>query len=61
MKEYRMVDLPANFQFSKNHETAIQRIEDVVNEYAADGWTLQQIISHDTPGSILIGVFWRER
>ena len=57
MKEYKLVYLNKGIKISR--EKDLEQAQDMINEYVADGWELQQIISQDMAGA-LVGVFWKE-
>ena len=59
MKEYKMVCLNKKFKMSLDSD--LQQAENVINEYAAEGWELQQIISQNDFGCSMIGVFFKEK
>lgn len=58
MKEYKLVYLNKGLKMSR--EKDLEQAQDMINEYVADGWELQQIISQDVAGA-LVGVFWKEK
>lgn len=57
MKEYKLVYLNKGLQLSA--EKDLEKAQKIINEYVADGWTLQQIATPDGVGS-LVGVFYKE-
>ncbi len=59
MKEYKLVYLNKGFKFSR--ESDLTQAEGVINQYVAEGWTLQQIVSPADAIGALVGVFYRER
>ena len=61
MKEYKLAILKFGGLKIKSFEEGVQIAEDAINEYVTKGWTLQQIVSLDTPGALPVGVFWREK
>ncbi len=58
MKEYKMVFLNKGFKLSR--EKDLEQAEHIINEYVAEGWNLQQIVSPADLGGAMVGVFWRE-
>lgn len=58
MKEYKLVYLNKGIKFSR--EKDLEQAEEVINEYAAQGWELQQIVSPDDGIGAMVGVFYRE-
>ena len=58
MKEYKLVYLNKGINFSR--EKDLKQAEDVINEYAQQGWELQQIVSPDDGIGAMVGVFYRE-
>lgn len=59
MKEYKLVYLNKDFKLST--EKDFKQAEEVINKYAAEGWTLQQVeASHGIVG-VLVGIFYREK
>ena len=58
MKEYKAVFLNKGIKFSR--EKDIAETEETINEYAAQGWTLQQVVSPNDLGGALIGIFYKE-
>ena len=57
MKEYKLVYLNKGLKLSR--EKDLQQAEEIINQYMADGWTLQQIVSPNDMGGAMIGVFFR--
>ena len=51
MKEYKLVYLNKGIKFSR--EKDIEETENTINEYATQGWELQQVISPND-----LGVLW---
>ncbi|MBQ8317020.1 MAG: DUF4177 domain-containing protein [Lachnospiraceae bacterium] len=58
MKEYKVVFLNKGLKFSR--EKDIAETEETINEYASQGWTLQQVVSPNDLGGALIGIFYKE-
>lgn len=59
MKEYKVVYLNKDFKFSR--DKAAKQVEDAINEYVAEGWTLQQVVAPDDDLHSLVGIFYREK
>ncbi len=57
MKEYKLVYLNKGIKFSR--EKDLEQAEEVINEYASQGWQLQQIVSPDDGIGAMVGVFYR--
>ena len=58
MKEYKLVYLNKGVKFSR--EKDIAETEETINEYASQGWTLQQVVSPNDLGGAMIGIFYKE-
>lgn len=58
MKEYKLVYLNKGLKFSR--ESDINQAESVINEWASNGWILQQIVSPADLIGALVGVFYKE-
>lgn len=58
MKEYKFVYLNKGVTLSR--EKDMEKAEEVVNQYIADGWTLQQVVSPADISGALVGVFYKE-
>jgi hypothetical protein len=58
MKEYKLVYL--NKAVHWNREKDLSEAQDIINEWAAQGWELQQIVSPSDGLGVLAGVFCRE-
>ncbi len=58
MKEYKLVYLNKGIKFSV--EKDLVQAEEVLNEYIAQGWELQQIVSPGNELGVLVGVFYKE-
>lgn len=59
MKEYKLVYLNKGVKFSRAKD--IEEAERLLNEYAEQGWLLQQIVSPNDLGGAMIGVFCRDK
>lgn len=59
MKEYKLVYLNKGIKFSR--EKDIEETENTINEYATQGWELQQVISPNDLGGAMIGIFYKEK
>ena len=57
MKEYKLVHLNEGLKLSRDKD--ISQAEKLINQYVAEGWTLQQIVSPADGVGVLIGVFYR--
>ncbi len=57
MKEYKLVQLNKETKFSRDKD--LQQAESVLNQYIADGWSLQQIVSPNDLGGALIAVIYK--
>ena len=57
MKEYKLVYLNEGLKLSRTKDIA--QTEELINKYVAEGWTLQQIVSPNDGGGVMIGVFYR--
>ncbi|MBO5241087.1 MAG: DUF4177 domain-containing protein [Lachnospiraceae bacterium] len=58
MKEYKLVYLNKGIKFSR--EKDLEQAEEIINDYAQQGWVLQQIVSPDDGIGAMVGVFYRE-
>ena len=58
MKEYKLVYLNKGLKLSR--EKDLQQAEDIINEYVADGWTLQQVVTPADGAGAMVGVFYKE-
>jgi len=58
MKEYKLVNLNKGLKLSR--EKDLEQAQSIINEYLADGWELQQIVSPSDATGTLIGVFYKE-
>jgi|LSQX01.2.fsa_nt_gb hypothetical protein len=60
MREYKLVSLNPKMQLSKAKE--LEQTEKIINEYASDGWILQQIITPaDVVTAPILGLFYKEK
>ena len=59
MKEYKFVNLNKDFHMAR--EKDLKQMEDSINALVAEGWTLQQVISPNDLGGVMIGIFFREK
>jgi len=59
MKEYKVVFLNKGIKFSR--EKDIDETENTINEYASQGWELQQVVSPNDLGGAMIGIFYKEK
>lgn len=59
MKEYKVVFLNKGIKFSR--EKDINETENTINEYATQGWELQQVVSPNDLGGAMIGIFYKEK
>ena len=57
MKEYKVVFLNKGLKFSR--EKDIDETENTINEYATQGWELQQVVSPNDLGGAMIGIFYK--
>jgi hypothetical protein len=58
MKEYKLVYLNKGLKFSRDKD--LDQAQNEINQWVADGWELQQIVSPSDIGGALVGVFYRE-
>ena len=58
MKTYKMVYLNKGFSITRERDLA--KSEEVINKYAAEGWTLQQVVSPADLVGALVGIFYKE-
>ena len=59
MKEYKLIYLNKGLKFSR--EKDIEQAEQIINEYVASGWQLQQVMSPNDGMGAMVGVFFREK
>ena len=58
MKEYKLIYLNKGIKFSREKDLA--QAEEIINQYVAEGWTLQQITTPDDGAGAMVGVFYKE-
>ena len=58
MKEYKLVFLNKGLKISRDSDLEVA--EKVINEWVANGWTLQQLVSPSDIMGALVGVFYKE-
>ena len=58
MKEYKLVYLNKGVKLSR--EKDLEQAQEIINEYVAEGWILQQIVSPADGIGALVGVFYKE-
>ena len=59
MKEYKLVYLNKGFKLSLDKD--LDQAEEIINQYVAEGWTLQQVTTPSDGMGRLVGVFFREQ
>ena len=59
MKEYKLVYLNRDIKMSRKKD--LEQAQDIINEYVAQGWELQQIVPPGDMIGALVGVFFREK
>ena len=59
MKEYKLVYLNKGLKFSR--EKDLEQAQDVINEYVAQGWELQEVVTPDDGMGAMVGVFFKEK
>ena len=59
MKEYKIVHLNKEVKFSTQKDMDLAA--EVINKYAAEGWTLQQVETLHGLSGTLVGIFYREK
>lgn len=59
MKEYKLVYLNKGFKLTV--EKDLEQAEEIINQYASEGWELQQIVSPDNGIGSMVGVFYKEK
>ncbi|NLA69764.1 MAG: DUF4177 domain-containing protein [Clostridiales bacterium] len=59
MKEYKMIYLNKGINFSR--EKDLDESARVLNQYIADGWELQQVISPSDIVGALVAVIYKEK
>ncbi|MBO5378593.1 MAG: DUF4177 domain-containing protein [Ruminiclostridium sp.] len=58
MKEYKLVYLNKDIKLSRVKD--LEQAQEIINEYVAEGWILQQIVSPTDGIGALVGVFYKE-
>lgn len=56
MKEYKVVNLNKAIHMSRDKDLA--QMEENINALVAEGWELQQVISPNDLGGVMIGTFF---
>lgn len=59
MKEYKVVNLNKAIHMSRDKDLA--QMEENINALIAEGWELQQVISLNNLGGVMIGIFFKEK
>lgn len=59
MKEYKLVYLNKGLKFSR--EKDLEQAQDTINEYVAQGWELQEVVTPDDGMGAMVGVFFKEK
>lgn len=59
MKEYKVVNLNKGIHMSRDKDLA--QMEENINALVAEGWELQQVISPNDLGGVMIGIFFKEK
>ena len=59
MKEYKLVHLNKGLNWTIDSD--LDKADDVINEYVAEGWELQQVVSPSGVTGYLVGVFYKEK
>ena len=59
MKEYKLVYLNKGIKMSR--EKDLEQAQEIINEYVAEGWELQQIVSPNDMVGALVAVFCKEK
>nr|MDD6336748.1 DUF4177 domain-containing protein [bacterium] len=59
MKEYKLVYLNKGLKISR--EKDLEQAQEMINEYVAEGWELQQIVSPSDMIGALLGLFYKEK
>lgn len=58
MKEYKLVHLNKHMKILREND--LEQAQGVINEYTANGWVLQQIVSPNDLMGAMVGVFYKE-
>lgn len=59
MKEYKVVNLNKAIHMSRDKD--LVQMEENINALVAEGWELQQVISLNDLGGVMIGIFFKEK
>lgn len=59
MKEYKVVNLNKAIHMSRDKDLA--QMEENINALVAEGWELQQVISPNDLGGVVIGIFFERK
>ena len=59
MNDYKVVNLNKAIHLSR--DTALAPMEENINALVAEGWELQQVISPNGLGGVMIGIFFKEK
>lgn len=59
MKEYKLVHINEGLKMSRKKD--LEQAEGIINEYVAEGWELQQVVSPDDGIGALVGIFFKEK
>lgn len=59
MKEYKLVHINEGLKMSRKKD--LEQAERIINEYVAEGWELQQVVSPDDGIGALVGIFFKEK
>ena len=59
MKEYKVGNLNKAIHMSRDKDLA--QMEENINALVAEGWELQQVISPNDLGGVMIGIFFKEK
>ena len=59
MKEYKLVYLNKGLKMTR--EKDLEQAQEIINDYVAKGWELQQIVSPCDIMGALVGVFYKEK
>ena len=59
MIEYKVVNLNKAIHMSRDKDLA--QMEENINALVAEGWELQQVISLNNLGGVMIGIFFKEK
>ena len=59
MKEYKLVHINEGLKMSRKKD--LEQAEGIINEYVAEGWELQQVVSPADGVGALVGIFFKEK